>query len=120
MKLVYSKGDKFCCATFSAGLPEVALKSGYVEVSDEDYVALCNRTKCWENGILVDYIKTAEDIAREKKRDTQKRIDEYKANLARTDYQAIKYAEGLLTEAEYAPIKEQRQNWRYAINALMQ
>lgn len=35
-----------------------------------------------------------------------------------TDYQAIKYAEGQISEEEYAPIKEQRQAWRDRINEL--
>lgn len=39
-------------------------------------------------------------------------------NLDRTDYQAIKYAEGVLTEEEYAPIKAQRQAWRARLNEL--
>jgi hypothetical protein len=41
-----------------------------------------------------------------------------KFKLRDTDYQAIKYAEGLLTEEEYAPIKANRQAWRDEINAL--
>ena len=45
-------------------------------------------------------------------------IEDYKAKLSETDYKAIKYAEGWLTEEEYAPIKAQRQAWRDAINAL--
>lgn len=48
----------------------------------------------------------------------QSRIAELKANLADTDYQAIKYAEGFITETDYAPIKAQRQAWRDEINAL--
>lgn len=48
----------------------------------------------------------------------QNRIRELKAQLESTDYQAIKYAEGWLTEEEYAPIKAQRQNWRDEINQL--
>lgn len=48
----------------------------------------------------------------------KKRIAELKRNLANTDYQAIKYAEGLLREEEYAPIKAQRQSWRDEINRL--
>lgn len=47
-------------------------------------------------------------------------IAELKANLSATDYQAIKYAEGLLSESDYAPIKEQRQAWRNRINELEQ
>lgn len=38
--------------------------------------------------------------------------------LSQTDYQAIKYAEGELTEEEYAPIREQRKAWRQRINDL--
>ena len=46
------------------------------------------------------------------------RIQELKALLAQSDYKAIKYAEGLLTEAEYAPIKAMRQSYRTEINTL--
>lgn len=45
-------------------------------------------------------------------------IKNLKMQLEATDYQAIKYAEGWLTEEEYAPIKEQRQTWRTNINEL--
>ena len=48
----------------------------------------------------------------------QNRINILKLNLANTDYQAIKYAEGLISEIDYAPIKAQRQVWRDEINAL--
>lgn len=47
-----------------------------------------------------------------------KKIDELKSKLAQTDYKAIKYAEGLISEQEYAPIKAQRQSWRDMINLL--
>ena len=35
-----------------------------------------------------------------------------------TDYKALKYAEGVLTESEYEPIKQRRQEWRRRINEL--
>ena len=38
--------------------------------------------------------------------------------LHKTDYQAIKFAEGELTETEYAPIRKQRHEWRAEINIL--
>ena len=41
-----------------------------------------------------------------------------KNNLTKTDYKLFKYAEGELTAEEYAPIKEQRKQWRAQINAL--
>ena len=37
--------------------------------------------------------------------------------LTKTDYKAIKYAEGEITASEYAPILEQRRQWRTEINA---
>lgn len=46
------------------------------------------------------------------------RIDDLKKLLADTDYKAIKYAEGLITEEEYAETKAQRQAWREELNAL--
>lgn len=50
--------------------------------------------------------------------DKKKRINELKALLQATDYQAIKYAEGFISEADYLPIKQTRQEYRNQINAL--
>ncbi len=52
------------------------------------------------------------------KTDEFKEIEELKQKLFNTDYQAIKFAEGLISEKEYAPIKEERQAWRDRINEL--
>lgn len=41
-----------------------------------------------------------------------------KASLSETDYKAIKFAEGLISEADYAEVKAQRQAWRERINEL--
>lgn len=48
----------------------------------------------------------------------KKRIAELKRNLVNTDYQAIKYAEGMLSASDYAEMKAQRQAWRDEINRL--
>lgn len=48
----------------------------------------------------------------------RKRIAELKALLQATDYQAIKYAEGFISEADYLPIKQVRQSYRNKINEL--
>lgn len=48
----------------------------------------------------------------------EQRIYKLKHLLAESDYKAIKYAEGEITEEEYAPIKEQRRQWRAEINQL--
>lgn len=47
-----------------------------------------------------------------------KRILELKKLLSESDYKAIKYFEGLLTEEEYKPTKELRENYRKEINNL--
>lgn len=48
----------------------------------------------------------------------QQRIRELKQKLFDTDYIALKYAEGVLSEENYASMKSQRQAWRYEINEL--
>lgn len=48
----------------------------------------------------------------------QTEIAELKQQLADTDYKAIKYAEGQITEEEYSETKEQRQTLRDRINEL--
>ena len=49
---------------------------------------------------------------------TKVKIDILKLKLQESDYKAIKYAEGILTEEEYAPIKAERQALRDEINRL--
>ena len=48
----------------------------------------------------------------------KKRIAELKSLLQATDYQAIKYAEGFISEEDYLPIKQTRQEYRDEINEL--
>ena len=138
MILVYSKGDKFCTSTLhlkeykpsvvhnegtedeyvEVSALDAALDMGYVLVSEEDYEALRNHTKCWENGALVDREKTAEELARERKGELRRQIAKLKEKLTRTTTEAIMYLEGILIEEQYAPIKAQRQAWQDEINAL--
>lgn len=48
----------------------------------------------------------------------KKQIAELKRKLSETDYQAIKFAEGVLSEEEYAETKAKRKIWRESINSL--
>lgn len=48
----------------------------------------------------------------------KKQISELKGNLYSTDYQAIKYAEGEMSEEEFETIKAKRRLWRSEINRL--
>ena len=52
------------------------------------------------------------------KTELHEKIMYFKIKLAKTDYQAIKYAEGKLTIEEYAPMMAQRDEWRANINRL--
>ena len=45
-------------------------------------------------------------------------ITKLKRKLSSTDYKAIKYSEGLYTNEEYEPIKQERQRLRDEINKL--
>lgn len=72
-----------------------------------------------DNGIYRDM--TAEELKayREKnEQTTESKIAELKQMLADSDYKAIKYAEGLISDEEYMPIKAERESWRKKINRL--
>lgn len=66
--------------------------------------------------MIPDKIVNYEIIYREET--TEETISQLKQNLSNTDYLCLKYAEGELTEEEYAPIKAQRKAWRAEINRL--
>ena len=74
--------------------------------------------RVYENGKYRDM--TAEEIAEMESHQptASQRIESLKSELASTDYKAIKYAEGWLTDEEYAPIKAERQAIRDEINRL--
>ena len=68
-----------------------------------------------EVGATFPSIPTDEDYAYQVK---LRRIAFLKGELARTDYQAIKYSEGWISADDYADVKAQRQAWRDEINQL--
>ena len=70
-----------------------------------------------ENGIYRDITKV-ERVIYEQKASLEMKIKALKQQLADTDYKAIKYAEGLIDEVDYQPIRLQRQLWRNEINQL--
>lgn len=61
---------------------------------------------------------TVEEIKADETVKINKQIYDLKQKLTQTDYKAIKYSEGLLTDEEYAEVKAQRQEWRTEINKL--
>lgn len=56
----------------------------------------------------------------EQSREYACQIKDLKANLRKTDYKALKHADGVLSDEEYASVKEERQQWRDRINALQE
>lgn len=64
------------------------------------------------------YIFTAPDKTATEIEQRKVKISELKDSLFQTDYQAIKFAEGEISEEEYAPIRTQRAEWRAEINTL--
>lgn len=72
--------------------------------------------KVLENGIYRNM--TSEEMIAEPQKSVEEQINELKAKLEASDYKAIKYAEGWLSDTEYAPIKAERQALRDKINLL--
>lgn len=100
-KYYYRKGNDFLIK--NAPFKEDKIPEGYVQVSKQDYIDFENQQNSNFSFSIPPEVKI---------------IEELKQQLAQTDYQAIKYAEGWLTEEQYAPIKTQRQALRNRINEL--
>ena len=60
-------------------------------------------------------MKTEEDLLKDQYR---LEITQLKKQLSDTDYKAIKYAEGQISESEYALVRAERQGYRDRINEL--
>lgn len=65
----------------------------------------------WTPGVIPERKMSEKELAKLE-------IKELKAKLDATDYQAIKYAEGELSEMEYEPTRVLRRGWRARINEL--
>ena len=75
--------------------------------------------RVYDNGVYRDMTAEEEAILRMNSDvSVETQINELKEKLRETDYQAIKYAEGLINEEDYATTKKQRQEWRDEINKL--
>lgn len=120
---VYPLGGKYYAEVFDGGKEE-ALARGFVRVTPEQYQALTEHRMCWQDLQLVDApadeLAAYEEELRARDAYTERcgEIFTLKRMLSETDYKAIKYAEGMIAEEEYAPIREQRQSARDRINYL--
>lgn len=105
-------------------------KPNTIELTDEEFAQI-GVTKRFENGVLIDIpqaeletmrlarLEYEQQLQKQAEIDEiQRKIDETKAKLSQTDYQAIKYAEGFISETDYAQMKALRQAYRDEINRL--
>lgn len=117
MKTIEYNKDGWVCDRYPYDLIDPV---GELEVTDEEYGAtfVSPQYFAWRvvNGKLVNerYEETPQSEV------IEERIRELKRLLADSDYKAIKFSEGELTEEEYAPTRQQRRTWREEINELEQ
>ena len=88
-----------------------------VDVLDEDGNVVAKEKRKATRPILVENDRS-DEIAEEQRQAKLSEIAELKKNLSDTDYEAIKFGEGAMTEEEYAPYKTRRAEWRARINEL--
>ena len=103
---------------------------GLIFVDDKDYTNKANW--CNENGCYIEEIEPLENGTRQfqikqipQKTEDEKLIEQYQSEivelkkyLSDTDYKAIKFAEGEITEEAYREDKSQRHDARARINEL--
>ena len=96
---------------------ELAYKSGWD--IEKHYISIEDTQQSDINGWTyrkdVCPMKTEEDLLKDQYR---LEITQLKKQLSNTDYKAIKYAEGQISESEYASVRELRQSYRDRINEL--
>ena len=96
---------------------ELAYKSGwdiennYIPISDTQQSDING----WTYRKELCPMKTEEDLLKDQYRIE---IQQLKKQLSDTDYKAIKYAEGQISESEYASVRAERQSYRDRINEL--
>ena len=103
---------------------------GLIFVDDKDYT---NKAKwCNEHNCYIEEIEAKEDGTRQfqikqipQKTEDEKLVEQYQSEiieikkyLVDTDYKAIKFAEGEITESDYQEVKSQRHDARVRINEL--
>ena len=83
-------------------------------IIDKPYI---EHEDAWKEVIPIKvYIEYSENEI--KKQNLEKEITKTKELLSNTDYMTLKYVDGLYTDEEYQPIKENREHLRKRINSL--
>ena len=104
VRLIVNKGIIY-------GYDALSLDENAVEITEQQARLIDEHYGCIDtNFVVLNSLKSL----KEKKN----KIKEHKQYLSDTDYKAIKYAEGLISEEEYSQEKEIRQHCRNEINIL--
>lgn len=74
--------------------------------------------KKYVNGCYVEAAQQASEKYKSLLADYKSKVKELKTELCKTDYQCLKFADGALSEDEYAPVREHRKLLRDRINAM--
>jgi hypothetical protein len=101
--MYYYKVNKSLLSLKSELIP---LPEGYKKLTQEEY----------EQELKKANEKTS--FKKQEQSEASKKLNELKSKLCSSDYKAIKFAEGLYTEEEYAPIRKQREDIRKEIRKL--
>ena len=105
-------------------------KVNQIFIDNENYSSIASW--CNEHNCYIEEVKAKEDGTRQfqikqipQKTEDEKVIEQYQAEivelkkyLSDTDYKAIKFAEGEITESDYQEVKSQRHDARVRINEL--
>lgn len=94
---------------------EIAYKLGWLQNTISKDEVQQSDVNGWTYRKEVCPVKAPEDIRRE---EYAAEIQALKRSLSETDYKAIKYAEGVMTDEDYQATGIQRQAWRRRINEL--
>ena len=95
--------------------PELAYKFGWFENSIPEEDLEVSDVNGWTYRKELCPMKTEQDLLKDQYR---LEITQLKKQLSDTDYKAIKYAEGQISEDEYASVRAERQGYRDRINYL--
>ena len=101
----------------TSGRPVYNMKTPFTDAEMAERGVVAMTEKAW-NKWHEDHKPAPASAADLAKQEKQNQIAGLKAELAKTDYKAIKFAEGWYTEEEYAPIKAAREEIRVQIRAL--
>lgn len=89
-----------------------------IELTEKEFdFLMCEQSKGKELKVVGGKVVAVERVITEEEK-AQMRIEELKSLLAKTDYQAIKFAEGEISAVQYEPMRLQRKAWREEINKL--